>query len=207
MKSFLFFLISCFVFCFCSAPSFSQVSVLKIDSTFDVPFFRSPRLLFPDWVSKGKSGKLVNTRTGKKIHPKDTLLLKVPARSQVVRYDNLPDSIVPDSISSLSSHALIRNDTLFLYYAFEPNPQSDEMEIAVSSTAVARIRERPVENSGALTPTVELKSLRLNKRYFKKQDELKAELQFSVEFELNDVSRGPYRQRVYYKGWLMCKVE
>jgi hypothetical protein len=207
MKHFHFPLICFSVFFFCFIQSNAQLSVVKIDSAFDVPFFHSPKMLFPSEVLKRGKGKYLNVITGKRIHSKDTLQLKKIASSQVVRYDSLPDRMFPDSISSLSSHAQMRGDTLFLHYAFEPPPQSDELEIILSSKLLARIREYPIGNLESRSPSVLLKSIKLNKRAYAPGDQIKAELEFSIEFEFNDVARGPYRQRVYYKGWMMCKVD
>jgi hypothetical protein len=207
MKAVLFFLIYFSVFFLSPCQSYSQIKILKIDSTLEAPFFEAPRLLFPDWVMKRRNGKYLNVRTGRKIRQSDTTKLKMPATSQVVRYDSLPERMFPDSISSLASHAHMHGDTLILQYAFEPAPQSDELLISVSSVLLARIRESPVENLESRNPTVQLTRLKLNKRSYKKGDQLKAVLEFSIEYELNEVARGPYRQRIYYKGWMMCKVD
>jgi len=185
----------------------AQTPVFKTDSALDGSFFQSSLSAFPNWVVRNKKGKLINASTQKKIHARDTLSLKAPVSSLLMRYENKEDGIYPDTILSVSSRALLSSDTLWLLCAYQNSPSEEMVGIRVYPEFHASILEGPPKKKEILGQKVIFRHITLDQPYYKRGDNLKAELDFCIEYELNDVARGPYRQKVYYRGWMKCKVE
>ncbi|MFI5148902.1 MAG: hypothetical protein ACHQRM_04150 [Bacteroidia bacterium] len=185
----------------------AQTNVLRIDSALEAPFFRSELTCFPNWVVRNNKGKLMNVTTQKKIKSRDTLSLKAPASSLLMRYENKEDGIYPDTILSFSSRVMMNADTLWLLCAFQNSPSEEILGITVYPELHASVLDGPPKKKELVGQRVLCRRVTLNQAHYKKGDLLKAELDFSIEYDLNDVAKGPYRQKVYYRGWMKCKVE
>ncbi len=204
--------IYCIFFLFLSAtiPSvcIAQTEVLRIDSTLDAPFFHNPGLLYPKWVLKDRKGRLLHAVTKKRIRQADTLALRTPVTSFLMRDAGVNGHNSPDTILSVDSRALRSNDTLFIFCAYQSTLSGEIIKISLTpSSLTAGVLEVFSKKDNILGQRVEFRRLRLNKSTYQKGEVFKAELDFFIEYDLNDIARGPYKQKVFYKGWMLCKVE
>jgi hypothetical protein len=207
MKHRAIFFFSSLFFLLLSHITSAQIAVLKIDSTLDVPFFHSRQMQLPKWVSRGKKGRLLYASTGKKIRDADTLNLKAPVTSFLMRTQNLLDNVSPDTILSVDSRALLAGDTLVIYCAYQSTLSGEIVGISLSSGLEAHVLDGFAKKENKIDQQAIFKHFTLNKAKYNKGDELRGELDFCIEYNLNDAGRGPYKQKVYYKGWIRCKVE
>lgn len=119
----------------------AQISVLKIDSSLDAPFFHEQQQQYPKWVVRNSQGVLVHAGTGKKIHTADTLGLKSPATSYLQRTENKLDMVSPDSILSIESRAVRNADTLMIYCAYQSTLSGEVLGIALNNNLTAYVLE------------------------------------------------------------------
>jgi hypothetical protein len=186
----------------------AQTPVLRIDSTLDAPFFHTEQTCFPKWVIHGKKkGELINAQTKKKIKSRDSISLKTTASSLMIRYSNQEDGIFPDTIVSVESRAFLSGDTLNLLCAYQSTPSDDVLYIALAPVIRASIVEGAPKKKEIVGERVVFRHVTLNQEKYKKGEWVRAQLDFGIEYDLNDVARGPYHQKVYYQGWMKCRVE
>jgi hypothetical protein len=185
----------------------AQIGVLRIDSLSNVTFFQSVSMSYPKWVTKDKHGRWINSQTQKKIHDKDTSALKAPVTSFLMRDAGVNNHTSPDTILSIDSRALLSNDTLFILCNYQSTLSGEIVGISLGATIDAAVMEGYPRKENRIGQKVVFHHLILNKNKYRKGDELRAELDFYIEYDLNDVARGPYKEKVYYKGWMRCKVE
>jgi len=186
----------------------AQTEVLRMDSALDVPFFHNTGLLYPKWVLKDRKGRLVNVVTNKKIRKADTLSLRTPVTSFLMRDAGVNGHNSPDTILSVDSRAMRSKDTLLIFCAYQSTLSGEIIRISLApSSLTAGVLEVFSKKDNILGQRVEFRHLVLNKSTYQKGEVLKAELDFYIEYDLNDIARGPYKQKVFYKGWMICKVE
>jgi hypothetical protein len=180
----------------------------QTDTLLDVPFFHSNRMAFPKWVVEGKRGHRMNASTKKKIDDKDTLHLLAPLTSLLIRMDPMSDRKTADTIASIESRAFLSGDTLFVLCEYQPTLSPDILELKITPALCgSQIIEGASRKPDLISQHVLFRHLTFQKLAYKRGDILKAELDFNIEYQLNDVARGPYSQRIYYKGWMKCKIE
>jgi len=162
--------------------------------------------MYPKWVVLNKRGKPVQAGTGKRIDA-DTASLKSPATSFLMRDAGVLDHASPDTICSVESRALLRGDTLVILCAYQSTLSGEVLGITLSNELSAEVMDGYPKKENRIGQKAVFRHLALNKQTYRKGEELRAELDFYIEYDLNDVARGPYKQKVFYKGWIKCRVE
>jgi hypothetical protein len=190
------------------AASFAQSPLVTHDSLSESSFFNTDKYIYPWYLQLTAKGRYRNKLTGKKIHKADTLGTKRLETSMLVRYDSLPDRMVPDTLTSVFSDATMHADTLILELPWQDNPAEGRVQFLVGNKlSLKLLSETGIRNKSPQPVRVEVYRLILNRTMYKKGDVVFAKLRFSLGFDLNDVARGPYPKKVYYEAWIKCRVD
>ncbi|HEV7230041.1 MAG TPA: hypothetical protein VGO45_01860 [Bacteroidia bacterium] len=207
-KSLGFFLLSVSSFFFVF-QTYSQVSILRTDSLSDEIFFQKKVFAYPWYIQKGKKSKYRNVVTGRKIKTADTLGKRELVTSLRIRYDSLPDRVQIDSLHSCLATARLSGDTLFFTLPCQQNPDDGVLRLSIGRAGLSAtmVAANSLQNKQPVVAGVTIYRLIVNQRLYNKGDEFRAELEFSAEYDLNDVARGPYHKKVYYEGWIHCRVQ
>jgi hypothetical protein len=189
--------------------SFGQIPLITHDSLPESSFFQKDKYIYPWYLQRAAKGRYRNKLTGKKIHKVDTIGTKQLETSILVRFDSLPERVVPDTLNSVFVRAMLHGDTLMIELPFQDNPAEGRVQFLAENTNVTwkLFSETGNKNKSPQPVRVEVYRLILNRYVYKKGDLILAKLRFSLGFDLNDVARGPYPKRVYYEAWIKCRVE
>jgi hypothetical protein len=189
--------------------SYCQLSVIRTDSLSDETFFHTTGYTYPWYIQKGRKGKLRNVMTGRKIKTADTLRKRAVVTSLRIRYDSLPDRVQADSLRSSLAVARLNGDTLFFTLPCQQNPDDGLLSFGLNPAGLraTMVAANALQSKQPVAVGITMYHLILNRRKYYQGDEFRAELEFSLEYDLNDVARGPYRKKVYYEGWIRCVVK